>query len=764
MTVWYIDPESGTDSNSSAGNGDSFATRRKKFSNLTAASLVAGDEVRFKASPDATSLGINGTWTKGPIGANVSITSSTNATPIVVTATSHGLTTGDTVLIDNHSTNTNANGVWTVNVLTSSTFQLLNADGSNSTGNGTGGATGTISNITSAVVTLASEITKNIACYGNRNVSSTWTASANVTFSKITSTYREGGEAIQLAIASGFTTGKAAYFTLSSTDFSGYQQISFYVRQSSGTVSSDGDIQIKLCSDTTGATAVDTFNVPSTISTNNYIAYTVDKGSALGSAIQSVAIYVTVDRGAQTFQFDNIIACKASSSADSLSLTSWIGKTAGNYYSVQSINSTRVVINSSGSDAPISGSMQRGYYGTTETVTTYKREPFHTTPVSSTTTVVDQINNSGTSGSPITVSGGWNTTDMTTQTGKTWISGVNSRGYGMYINGKSYITGFTNMSFVEYSYGMYLNNSSDLDITMDSINSCSSYGLFGVSTQNCSLSIDYIENNNVGISPPSNCTITSLSINNNDTNGIELKVYNDHYITDCSNNGNNGVIGDANDYYNFCNIDSCKDNGDNGVYINGSFKTFINNCTMSGNTYDARVLNDVNVYLNNCTLGNGLYPVSNSYRGRDGFFCQKYNGTAGDHRQYLSNGVIKTNTSTVYNSNDYSWEMSPTTTTYCFERNPLTLVLGQIEVSNGTVISCFFRRSNTGVSAKLVCKAGQLSGLTADITDAMTASADTWEQLSITLTPSETGIVEIYAEVYGGTTYSVFVDMDLTVA
>ena len=54
----------------------------------------------------------------------VAITSSTDATPIVVTATAHGLSTGDRVLIYGHTTNIAANGIFKVVVVSSSTFQL----------------------------------------------------------------------------------------------------------------------------------------------------------------------------------------------------------------------------------------------------------------------------------------------------------------------------------------------------------------------------------------------------------------------------------------------------------------------------------------------------------------------------------------------------------------------------------------------------------------------------------------------------------------
>lgn len=71
------------------------------------------------------------------------IASSTNATPIVVTATSHGFTNGDLVFIDGHTTNTAANGFWKIANQAANTFELTNPiTATNAVGNGVGGATG----------------------------------------------------------------------------------------------------------------------------------------------------------------------------------------------------------------------------------------------------------------------------------------------------------------------------------------------------------------------------------------------------------------------------------------------------------------------------------------------------------------------------------------------------------------------------------------------------------------------------------------------
>lgn len=70
----------------------------------------------------------------------MNIASSTNANPIVVTlAATHAFKVGQKVKIDGHATNTNANGVQTIQAVTSTTITL-----SGVAGNGVGGATGTV--------------------------------------------------------------------------------------------------------------------------------------------------------------------------------------------------------------------------------------------------------------------------------------------------------------------------------------------------------------------------------------------------------------------------------------------------------------------------------------------------------------------------------------------------------------------------------------------------------------------------------------------
>lgn len=59
----------------------------------------------------------------------VALTAASNASPIVITATGHGLSSFDVVSITGVLGNTAANGIWAVNVLTANTFELIGSAG-----------------------------------------------------------------------------------------------------------------------------------------------------------------------------------------------------------------------------------------------------------------------------------------------------------------------------------------------------------------------------------------------------------------------------------------------------------------------------------------------------------------------------------------------------------------------------------------------------------------------------------------------------------
>lgn len=58
-----------------------------------------------------------------------SITGATNASPIVLTVASHGLSDNDLVLVENVGGNTNANGLWRIETVDANSFKLLSSSG-----------------------------------------------------------------------------------------------------------------------------------------------------------------------------------------------------------------------------------------------------------------------------------------------------------------------------------------------------------------------------------------------------------------------------------------------------------------------------------------------------------------------------------------------------------------------------------------------------------------------------------------------------------
>lgn len=768
MATYYLDFEGGNDSN----DGTTFANRWKTLTlGATAARIAPGDTIRVMGSPAPTSLGVNGTWTDGPLAATTPITSSTNATPIVITRAAHGLTTGDTVVITGHATNTNANGTWEVNVLTSSTFELVG-----SVGNGVGGATGTFRKSNNRRVMLASAVTLEVQDCGFQ--SGAWTQSANVVASVETTDFKEGYGSASIAIAGAFGTGLAAYKALgASTDFSGYKQISFWIKQTAGTIGAAGATQIKLCSDAAGATPVDTFDVPNLVALNQWVPVTVDKGSALGAAIQSVAFSVVTDNGAQTFLIDNITAVKDKTDNAALSLQSMIGKNSGteSWCAIQSIKGTRVMLDQGQNVTPIL-TTYRGYSGTTETVTAYKRETIKTDMQAAAGNVLGTLNDSGSlAGGMIAFEGGYDRTAMTTQNLETWLDGLNGFGYCISAVTKSYFS-FNKMSGIRY--GRFLSFTTCSQFDLDNVHANNNTVPAGaVLLSSCfgfhigSIWLNY------------NAGAAAISLNSTGSIGVIDTIYG------ANGNSQTGIllgqaaspswrgvrIGSAfaqNNGGNNVRFSSCmecvfnaltsKGSGIEGIAFNEASENVINDLISSGNSSGAIDASGGRNYLRNALISDATEVAFNSGSSAI-IYSQKHDQTADNHRIFIDGGLMGSETSVRHTASGLSWIMQPTSAART-TRYPMVLPIAKIACEAGALVTvkAWMRRSNTGLTMRLVCKGGQIPGVSTDQAASMTVSANTWEELTITFTPSEAGVVEITAEAYGGTTYSGYVD-DMTI-
>jgi hypothetical protein len=859
--VFYVDPVSGADAN----NGQSFATALKNISGATSAKgIQAGDTVRIEEAP-LYDTGVNATWTSvtsrgvSPFGTQA-ITGATNAAPIVVTTSlAHGYSTGDVIQLSGATGNTAANGIWKVTVTSSTQFSL-----DDSSGNGTYGASGVISPIFCRTIKTASALVQPIASFAPLRTASLGTrtawvgATANVT-ATLSTIMGRGSVYDQIAIAAGFTTGKIAYYTLPATlDLSAYQQLSLFNSQSTGTL---GGLTISLCSDTTGDTAVDAFTIPSTGATNVSTPFTINKGSALGSSIRSISISRAANNGAQTFFFNSIVACKSPTSVDALSNTSLVTKNNGTEgaYAVGGFggsDGTIVFLDSSptsGSNLTTTGG---AYYGTTETVGLWRYEPLNpytlnsaALPASSSgvTTYTEFTSNSGILNAPITYSGGWDSTNMSTKTGQTWFTNQNGNAYGIQnTNEPSYIT-IDRLNYTRCNIGWYSDSGySGVIIQNCNYTATSSTGILinGVSqeqlqscivtnTASTGVSISYgstdinnpvvINNCTVSGNVTSNLTInntatsypyyniTNSSFNTSSGTGINTALFT--YSTITSNSINyfnttgltttNNIIGTINNltfvpepaggthiisgnisstlsvlpqniYTTFNNVTV---NAPTTTYSQGTttlsnlflgcanFKFLNGSFTATNVSYTQNTLYDQGgAYLYNCTgvpatiaaSTNNVTPFINNAAQ----YSQDEGNTVGNNKIYFSGGLATSQTAVRNTPSGYAWSLAPTSTSTVTSAFPLKLKIASVAANGGSAvtISAYMRRTNTGLTMQLVCPANQPYGPTSDTTASITAAADTWQQVSISFTPTQNAVFDVYVYVYGGTTFTGYVD------
>lgn len=134
---------------------------------------------------------------------------------------------------------------------------------------------------------------------------SSWTAGTGVTSSTNTTDSKNSGACTNISMASGFTTGKAAYQDLGSTiDFSAYNCVNFHL---SSSVVLSSEYEIRLCSDTTGDVSVLTLSV--TGARNNVQKILLHNNfAALPTNVRSIALYFPTDPGTVVFRISQIWA------------------------------------------------------------------------------------------------------------------------------------------------------------------------------------------------------------------------------------------------------------------------------------------------------------------------------------------------------------------------------------------------------------------------------------------------------------------------
>jgi len=559
----------------------------------------------------------------------------------------------------------------------------------------------------------------------------------------------EGTYCAQFTIVSGWGgSGLAAYWALpgGATDFSAYEQVSFWVRSSIAIA--DGKWSLRLCSDAAGTTPVDTIPIKFHQAVGYFGVCVADTGGALGSSIQSIALYSEDGSpGTPVIYLDNIVACKASGSADEITHLTLLSPSAANYgwYCPQVIKGTDIVL---GAGSTTTSKWTCEWSDATITDgTLYTRQPIFPRFATSYTEQIEVVSSSGTGiDSLLKISGGWDLTGPT-QNGETHVHYGGGAGYLIYVSAKHYLH-FDSIGLYAGNYNWYLASSNFVKCT-NCYAAYASYTPFSIGGGQCYVDGCYFLSSyrmSMYLSGINDCYITNSVIGGNNTADACLVTYR---------------VGTAR-------IENCK------FYTGQSTTGFIAQGLQASGTIEIVGCTGYNAEGADCYLSSGgnitfrnwntdsatrmvSHAVNDGMRSVVKF--ENINGNSEDHQIWSPYYNITSDNSVRHTDSGISWKLSPTATN-CTVDSPAKMVIAKLlcKANTAVTVSAWFRRTNTGVTAKLVMPKGQLSGLTTEQTDSMSAAADTWEQLSVTFTPTQTGVVEIEAQVYGGTTYSVYVD------
>lgn len=636
----------------------------------------------------------------------------------------------------------------------------------------------------SLTVTLTSALTAAIYSDG------LWTTSANITPALDTAAKKEGANSHSMLFGSAFTTGLAAYWATGTLDLSAYQQISFMFKSSS--INAANTFRIDLCSDTVGMVPVNSFTINRSTNTNQWTPFTFDNGSALGSSIQSVAIVCLTDPGVPVVNIDNIIACKAPSASDCLTLNTLISDDNAIWWPIKSISGTTVVVDTNVNSLVGAG---RGWTGTTGSRTIYVRQPQKLVPTAAaTTSIIGCLAVDGTSGSHITVSGGWDPSgSMTTQNGETYLE---SDGFGNFTITRSWWDwskistsrinqvnldksgGFTGgsmsyMSFIGFTAVAMINNLDPVlgySLTDCNFISCASTGKQGAFQAEQMTRVQALSCGGTGINLLNpvlgqqyiGCYLHDITVANNGAIGLSVGVsFRDmRNITSKYNAGVSFNIAAANDSTCIYNLVAT---GNGSAAIAGVGKLLVYGLTSSGNS---NTLGAGTSFLDSVAYGasisdTNVLPTS----GQQMWACLRTHRENGDplqNRTISTLGTIITQTTTKASGAPFAYKFSPTNS-LAISSDALSKSMGKFEAKAGKILTVKYQvqRDNASLNGQLRVAGGRYPGVGSagsDITQALTDAVDSaFHDQSIAVTPTEDCVIEVFADFWGGTTYNGYI-------
>lgn len=573
------------------------------------------------------------------------------------------------------------------------------------------------------------------------SVNTGWVASANVTLNAPSATRLIGATAVNVTGAAAFNTGKLAHKPLT-VDLTGFQQVNCWFRTNASRPT--GSIFLDLCSDATGDVPI--VSVPFTDSgqTTAWFAGLIAHAGSIGT-INSIALRATVDPGSATIIINNLWASKAPGSADEITLATMLSKNAyatspplrgsGNgeepLLGVMGITSdTSVVTNrNSAQDNPIE-STGRPYDGATGTVATYAHQCFAYSEARNWTP-----HEAGTDAGQTVWTGGWSATDMATRTGMTRYM-LQSRNY---VGGIGNFHTFRNFMFSSALGGNVLPGADGCRVENSLLTAC------GFATAGAVR----------GLSAVGTCYSTG-SVQLGGSNQPNGSILENIYVWGTSA-GLSAMIWSGGRNYG-AGI-TCRNAASGGVFFSGNPGTdsicMSDLVTLNNASGGILVASGINARIKTALINEATEIL---FIMTDGIVSiESLDNILANDVLFSSFGRMTRQTAVV--DTQPSSLRVQVTSTNAISRAPLRLPLGQFELTRGvtTSIAIRMRRDNIGLSLGLSYLPTEgLPGITTEQRALMTAAANAWETVTLTLSPTGSGtqIVSLDVIAWGGTTFN----------
>jgi hypothetical protein len=253
-----------------------------------------------------------------------------------------------------------------------------------------------------------------------------WVAATDVTITTNTTIPVAAANSLNIAVAAGFTTGKAAHKPLGSVfDLSGYTQVGFFLRYTNVSVVTAA--YLDFCSDTSGDTPVLSIRLELgfTAVSSVVFRFNYDHGGPLPSNIQSIAVRFASDPGANALLLQDLFATKAQANGgctlfDSIttnnadSIADFVGDEVSAIYAIHCVTADDTyALNTCASPITVYTGGRGHDAIETGALTTYV---YRGLPMDIATNAFP-IPGDGAVGNNVICSGGWDVTNMSTRSG-----------------------------------------------------------------------------------------------------------------------------------------------------------------------------------------------------------------------------------------------------------------------------------------------------------------------------------------------------------